>query len=387
MEEKDERKIQELGESYQKLGEFFGEKVSEGILESLSGVERDSGSLLDALLESQEKIHAEIARVEEETGHAQEEKYQRDYRNRLNKARTAQQAETVRLNEMLRLQKKANAEYIEELEAFLKQIEAEIKAQKEKIISEFNQIAAKATGSLSDLDKARQAMEDKMRDYGGLFETKHVVFRNAGPGGSPIHYDDTILDLKEKRQELEAYAKLLESVKELDDIPQEMFSIIRKLSIPDAIRFQEELLKLSEKERADYVSDWNAILELSEETTKWAYADETRRVLDSIEQELTEWYGTIPEGFLVEGELSAEFFGQGFMSKMEALKQDIESAVLSVLPDGVHIMETVPEDSHEVSNEYPGSVTYVLNGAGETVAEQLRSARSHAEIIRLRGGF
>lgn len=387
MEEKDERKIQELGESYQKLGEFFGEKVSEGILESLSGVERDSGSLLDALLESQEKIHAEIARVEEETEHAQEEKYQRDYRNRLNKARTAQQAETVRLNEMLRLQKKANAEYIEELEAFLKQIEAEIKAQKEKIISEFNQIAAKATGSLSDLDKARQAMEDKMRDYGGLFETKHVVFRNAGPGGSPIHYDDTILDLKEERQELEAYAKLLESVKELDDIPQEMFSIIRKLSIPDAIRFQEELLKLSEKERADYVSDWNAILELSEETTKWAYADETRSVLDSIEQELTEWYGTIPEGFLVEGELSAEFFGQGFMSKMEALKQDIESAVLSVLPDGVHIMETVPEDSHEVSNEYPGSVTYVLNGAGETVAEQLRSARSHAEIIRLRGGF
>ena len=28
LEEKDERKIQELGESYQKLGEFFGEKVS-----------------------------------------------------------------------------------------------------------------------------------------------------------------------------------------------------------------------------------------------------------------------------------------------------------------------------------------------------------------------
>ncbi len=386
MEGKDERRIQDLGESYQKLGEFFGESLGDGISGSLSEVESAAGALGEALIESQEKIYAEIARLEEETEKAQEEKLQREYQNRLSKAKTFQQAETVRQNEMFRLQKKANAEYIEELKAFLKQIEAEVKAQKEKIVNEFNQIAARATESLSELEKARQEMADKMQDYGGLYETKHVVFRNAGPGGTPIYYEDAILDLAEKRKELETYAGLLESVKELEDIPQGLFSIIRELSIPSAIRFQEELLKMSAAERADYVADWNAISELSEETSAWIYADDTKHVLDSIEQELTEWYGTIPQGFLVEGELSAELFGQGFMSKMEALRQDIENAVLSILPAGVSA-EKATEDSQEGTKEFSSSVTYILNSAGETVAEQLRSARSHAEIAKLRGGL
>ncbi|MBE7041638.1 MAG: hypothetical protein E7400_06705 [Ruminococcaceae bacterium] len=386
MDGKDERQIQELSQSYKKLGEFFGEALSDGIRGSLDGTDAAAGELSDALLENQAKIYAEIARVQEETERSQEEKLQREYQKRLSKAKTYQQAETVRQNEMFRLQKKANAEYIEELKEFLKQIETEIEAQKDKIEEAFNQIATKATKSLSELEKAKQNMADKMQDYGGIFETKHVIFRNAGPGGTPIHYDDTILDLAEKRSELENYAELLESVKALDEIPDGLFSVIRKLSVPDAIRYQEELLKMSEAERAGYVADWEAISELAEETSAWIYADETKQVLDGIEQELSEWYGTIPQGFLVEGELSAELFGQGFMSKMEALRQEIENAVLSVLPSDVSIAEA-ETDRQDGAKEFSSSVTYILNSAGETVAEQLRSARSHADIVKMRGGL
>lgn len=386
MDGKDERQFQELGESYKKLGNFFGEALSDGIRGSLDGNDAAAGELSDALLENQAKIYAEIARVQEENERAQEEKLQREYQKRLSKAKTYQQAETVRQNEMFRLQKKANAEYIEELKEFLKQIETEIEAQKDKIEEAFNQIATKATKSLSELEKAKQNMADKMQDYGGIFETKHVVFRNAGPGGTPIHYEDTILDLAEKRSELENYAELLESVKALDEIPDGLFSVIRKLSVPDAIRYQEELLKMSEAERAGYVADWEAISELAEETSAWVYADETKQVLDGIEQELSEWYGTIPQGFLVEGELSAELFGQGFMSKMEALRQDIENAVLSVLPSGMSVAEA-ETDRQDGAKEFSSSVTYILNSAGETVAEQLRSARSHADIVKMRGGL
>ncbi len=386
MDGKDERQIQELSQSYKKLGEFFGEALSDGIRGSLDGTDAAAGELSDALLENQAKIYAEIARVQEENERAQEEKLQREYQKRLSKAKTYQQAETVRQNEMFRLQKKANAEYIEELKEFLKQIETEIEAQKDKIEEAFNQIATKAAKSLSELEKAKQNMADKMQDYGGIFETKHVIFRNAGPGGTPIHYDDTILDLAEKRSELENYAELLESVKALDEIPDGLFSVIRKLSVPDAIRYQEELLKMSEAERAGYVADWEAISDLAEETSAWLYADETKQVLDGIEQELSEWYGTIPQGFLVEGELSAELFGQGFMSKMEALRQEIENAVLSVLPSDMSIAEA-ETDRQDGAKEFSSSVTYILNSAGETVAEQLRSARSHADIVKMRGGL
>ena len=56
MDGKDERQFQELGESYKKLGNFFGEALNDGIRGSLDGNDAAAGELSDALLENQAKI-------------------------------------------------------------------------------------------------------------------------------------------------------------------------------------------------------------------------------------------------------------------------------------------------------------------------------------------
>ncbi len=386
MKEKNEQLEKELQEHYQDIGRLLGESLGDGVAEgSLSAVSAME-TLGDELFESQKAYLQEKERIEQEMELAQEDKYRREYLNRLSKARTYQQAEIVRQNELFRLQKKANDAYLAELEEHLKQVEAQIKAQKEKIANEFNEIGKRALGSLSEVEKAREEMAEKMRDYGGLFDTKNVVFRNAGPHETPIYYKDTILDLSDERKELETYAELLKQVQMLEEIPEGLFSEIRNLSISDAIRYQEELLEMSAGERSDYIEDWKAVQKLSQETSNWAYTEDTRQALESIESELAAWYGTIPEGFFEEGKLSAKYFGTGFLTKLDSLQAELESAVLSIFPtEPAEWKSNLGKGSQTEEKKELKSITYILNSAGETVAEQLRSARKHADITRLRG--
>ncbi len=386
MSESTENTKKNLQEEYKAIGKLLGESLGEGIASGSKDAQNAMDKLGEGLLKSQESYLAEKERIEKEIEIAQEEKYRQEYEHRLRNARTYRQAETVRQNEILRLQKKANKEYIDELKEHLKAVEAQIEAEKGRITDAFEDIAKRAAGSLSAVEKSRESMAEKMQNYGGLFETQNVVFKNAGPNDTPIYYQDTILNLSKEREELETYAELLQEVQKLDVIPEGLFAEIRQLSVSDAIRYQEELLSMSHQERQDYINDWEAIKTLSEKTSGWAYAEDTKQILDGIEQELSAWYGTIPDGFLVEGKLSAESFGAGFLSKLQELQADIEGAVLSTLA----FESYTPGEKAEKIGQVDGknsvqSVTYVLNSAGETVAQQLQSARQHAAVIRLRG--
>lgn len=375
-----------LQEEYKAIGKLLGESMGEGIKAGGENAQKAMETLGEGLLKSQESYLAERERIEKEIEAAQEEKYRQEYEHRLRNARTYRQAETVRQNEILRLQKKANKEYIDELKEHLKAVEAQIEAEKGKIADAFEEIAKRAADSLSAVEKSRENMAEKMQNYGGLFETKNVVFKNAGPHDTPIYYQDTILNLSKEREELETYAELLKEVQKMDVIPEELFTEIRQLSIADAIRYQEELLSMSHQERQDYVKDWEAIKVLSEQTSGWVYAEDTRQILDGIEQELSAWYGTIPDGFLNEGKLSAASFEAGFLSKLQELQADIESAVLSTIAFENYVPGEKTENVGQAEGKnFVQSVTYVLNSAGETVAQQLQSARQHAAVMRLRG--
>lgn len=375
----------ELEESYRKLGAMLGDSFGEGLAQNQDGVRQAADALSRELLESQKQYVAEKERLEREEEAAQEAKYRRDYENRLRKARTAAQAEIVRQNEQLRLQKKANKEYLTELEAHLDEVEAKIKAQKDRIVDAFNQIAKRAASSLDELERSREEMAEKVQDYGGIFDSRRVVFKNAGPGETPIRLQVADLDLSDEREQLTKYAELLQRVQELENIPTALFSEIRKLSIDDAVRYQEKLLKMSHAERENYLADWGAIQDISDEVSQVGYKEAVVSAIGEIERELSAWYETIPEGFFMEGEFAAEAFGSGFQSKFDTLKSELEAAVLEVFAP-INFLEkesvAVGETKEKGANY---SVTYVLNSAGETVSEQLRSAKQHADVMRLRG--
>ncbi|MBE7034816.1 MAG: hypothetical protein E7402_01655 [Ruminococcaceae bacterium] len=381
----DEQSTQQLKEEFKMVGRLLSEGLGQGITDGSKEAKAAMDQLGDELLDSQMQYFEEKARLEAAIDSAEEAKYRKEYQTRLSRAKSAAQAETVRKNEELRLYKKANEAYVDALEAHLATVEAKIKAKKTQIAEDFKDIAQRAEDSLETIEKSQQAMEKKMEDYGGLFEHKKYLFLNSGPNGTPERLERTILDLSAQRQELEKYSSLLQKVRERDDVPAELFDSISKLSIQDAIRFQEALLHLDDEKREQYFADWEAIQKLSEETAQRYFVDDTKRVLASVEQELADWYGTIPAGFFQEGNLSAEAFGQGFMNQLTSMQDMMREAINVVLSVPVEeTPQTAPAERHTIQNKQY-QVTYILGGAQETVAQQLQAIHSAETIKRLRG--
>lgn len=113
----DNQREKELSEAYKKIGRLLSENLGAGISEGAGAAVDAMEQINTDLLATQQQYLNEKTRIEQETAAAEEEKSRRDYQNRLKKAKTAEQAEIVRQNERLRLQKKANAEYLEALES------------------------------------------------------------------------------------------------------------------------------------------------------------------------------------------------------------------------------------------------------------------------------
>lgn len=376
----------ELSDSFKKIGRLLSENMGIGIADGSDTAKSALEKLNQDLLESQQNYMREKTRIEQAMDEAEEAKYHRDYQIRLRKAKTAEQAEVIRQNEQLRLQKKANEAYLEALETHLKTVEKRVQEQKTRIVSAFNQIAEKAVDSLQALEKAREKMAEKMVNYGGLFETKKQIFLNSGQRGSREVFEHTILDLSQKRAELEQYAGLLGEIQAMGDIPAGLFQSIRGLSIQDAIQYQEALLALGEEQRAAYLADWAAIREMAEQTARDSFAEDTRQALGAVEEELESWYGTIPDSFFEEGTLSAEAFGQAFANKLASMQNMLQQAVESVTSGATMQLRGVLDRMGNVVQNTQNSTTYVLSSAGETVSQQLRSARAHAVVAQLREG-
>ncbi len=385
--------LKETKELYDAAGEVTLASLQEGHKKA----EDNITSYQERILTLERQYQEEKSRLEDEYSAAEEEKLQRNYEIRLSKAKTEQQAETIRINESLRKQKKANREYLQDLKDRLtsekkllqekiKEEKARLAQQRKEITENFDEIARRALQSVSELDEARRAMAEKMTDYSGLFREHSTFFLNSGPDGTSELFEEVIPDLSKQREELSQYADLLEKIRQKHTIPAGLFQAIRELSIEDAIRFQEALLALDEKELAAYIEDYKFIDQLAKETANANYADETRAALNQVEQALAGWFGSLPEDFFNEGALSAEGFSAGFMEKIAALQGSLRESILSLLPAkaGAMIFSGGGANSATV-NQVQNATTYVFKSAGETVAEQLQTARAHDAITRLRG--
>lgn len=375
-----------LSGDFEKIGRLLSEKMGRGIAVGADSAQKALETMNADLLSSQKKYMDDIDSLERKMEEEEEAKYRREYQQKLQKAKTAEQAEIIRQNESYRLQKKANDRYMEALEEHLKNIEAKVKAQKKAIISEFDEIAERMSDSLEEVEKAKSRMEEKMTSYAPLFSVKQTTFLNSGFKGSKEIFEDTVLDLSKERANLTSYADLLNQVREKENIPSELYRAILNLPIDDAIRYQNALLSMGNDELESYLEDWQAIQSIAKETARESYAEDIRHILQTVDDALNAWYGTVPEGFFNEGQLSAEAFGDGFIQKLQDMQDMFRSAALSLFGSvSVERDGTNGSNVHNINNS--NAVTYVLNSAGETVSEQLRTARGHAAVLKLRGDF
>lgn len=367
--------------------------VGEGIDENGELAKRALESLNGGMLETERNYLREKERLDGENASLEEEKRQREYRKRLASAKDAVSTENIKQNEILRRKKAADAAYLEQLKASA-EAEKAVLAQLESDIREiYGDIASEAENNFSEVLSAQEALQEKLSDYGAM--TRKVVFHGVGEDGSDLVFTE-LADMDGQIRKLEAYSRAMEAVKErmrLAEFSEEEIQAfgaeVMRMSLEKGAEFTAILQNESEESFVHYVRGWLKKQQLSEEISKTLYreaffdaVDETKRYM---EERLQEAGLEIPEGFFVSGSLSAENFGSAFIEElqkqMEKIRDMVDSFAVSLSPS-----LTASAVSVQASSVHHHSTTYVLNGSGETVAQQLMSARSHSELERMRNG-
>ena len=89
MTELEKKTEKELGDSYKQIGKLLSENMGAGIQEGSDAAVEASDQLYKGLLESQQSYFDEKKRLEQTIEAAEEAQHQREYQNRLSRAKTA----------------------------------------------------------------------------------------------------------------------------------------------------------------------------------------------------------------------------------------------------------------------------------------------------------
>ena len=268
-----------------------------------------------------------------------------------------------------------------------------VEDQKKTIESMYNDIVKNATSKLAEVEKAQASFADKMKNYGSLYSEKKTVFKGMGENGENIEYTDIVLDLSQQRKELENYANLLEQVKAKENIPYDLFKLVRDMPIDKAVQYSEALLSASDADLEVYVRDWEAIQELSANTGGSVYAKEGQEAIDDsvqyMKDKLEEAGMEIPEGFFTSGSVAAENFGEAFITKidnmMAELRDKVANFAATLTPVSV-AMAGVPAGGAAVSSTSYTN-TFNISPAKDRTVDQIAAWKAVTQVERMRGGY
>ncbi len=373
------------------VGKQIVSGIAAGIEDNKNLTQKALSELNDGMLASEHAYLTEKERLTKENALLEENKRQREYQIRLASAKDAVTAEKIMQDEILRRKELADDQYLEQLKQTAEKEKTILEQLKEDVRDIYSDIAQYAEENLSEVYKAQEKLEEKLSDFGSL--TSKEVFLGAGEDGEDLEFF-TLADLGAQIQALEQYGDALSAVKRRmeergfsKENAQAFFAAMTELTVEEGTRFAQLLAGADDAEFSNYLSQWIKKQELSEAISKTLYYEQFKDAVDDTKQymvdKLKEAGLEIPEGFFVSGSISAENFGNAFLEEMqdqmEKVKTWAESFTLSFTPDNAGV------SSQPVQNAYH-STTYVLNGSGETVAQQLMSARSHSELERMRNG-
>lgn len=369
-----------------KVGVTIPEGIAVGIKNKASVVYEELETLNNGMLASEEKYLSEKERIDKEREQREEAERQKEYEKRLNNAKDAAEAEEIKQEEILRKQEIADDKYLEELKSKFEEEKQLLEEQKNAIVSAYTEIAQAAKAELSEIEQAQSKLADKLKGYGSLYTEWTTTIKGGGEHGEDLVFSKYRLnDLSKDIEALEAYKEALLAVKERG-APDGFFEILQDMEIDEGTKFANTLLGLSDAEFQKYINDWNRKNEVADSISKEFYKDKTDETLQQIENELEAWYGTIPEGFLTEGKLSAEKFGEGFMEQLESVFKELEDAVsmnVSRISPTIAIGTAAAGGGNTVYNST--TQTFTIGTTKNTTSEQISQWENATEIARLRG--
>ncbi len=383
------------------IGKMLMLGLRDGILQNSDAVLAACQSLAEDMLEAEEKYASEKERIEREHEEADEAVRRREYSEKLAEAKTYADKMQIIEDERLRLKKKADEEYLNELKENAERQREVVDALKEDISSAYEEIAEYAEGKLEAVIKNREKLENKLKSFGdGLSYEKmtHTGTKTvASKIGARVEVDDSfdiysLADRQESIDTLKRYASALGQVREKlegsfsKETARDFMAAMAELDIAEGVTFAETLNAAGNEDFARYINQWSEQNELAEAIAAQFYGEEfTEAVDDCTEYMKTELEALgldVPDGFFSSGSASAKEFGRGFA---EGLNEVLLDARRLIEAFGSYSAELIGSETAPVVNNTNYYSNYSINGTSSSTAESIYAIEAAAMMNKYRG--
>ena len=141
-------------------------------------------------------------------------------------------------------------------------------------------------------------------------------------------------------------------------------------------------MSLSDESFKEYMGLWNDKRDVADMISDSLYESDEKEIAKVLEDKLERAFGEIDKTFLSEeGILWAEKFGDAFKGKITEMMDQLKTIVTDRIAS-INYQIALDKESGSGS-----TLVYNLYGSGETVSEQLKSARANTQLEYLRGGY
>lgn len=226
---------------------------------------------------------------------------------------------------------KENNDKIEELQAeSFNVLNTERKKHMDELVklieSDYNAIISKTKEKQNSIVSGISSMRAKLKEFsGGLFSSSDVTIQGGGAGGSNISYSKySLTNFKDKIAQIRNYKNVLTQLKRRG-IPQGVFKEIRDMSIEEAVRFGNELLKLSDDDLNGYIYDYNEYAFLSGSIAQELYSSDIAELQNGWNTDIKNMLENTPDYFFETGKLCIKRFSEGLGTDLNSLAHGITS--------------------------------------------------------------
>lgn len=207
-----------------------------------------------------------------------------------------------------------------------------LEQEKENIVSMYDDISRYAEEKLSEVIDKQSALAEKIKDSGKLFD------KNTFKIGDTTQVYYSMHDMKQDIENIKLYQSLLEEFSQRADSIGIDSSIkkgfLKELSEEDfytSIGLLQNIKANTDESVFNYLTAWNEKNAIAEAVAAKSFEEDFNESIEdayeNMKDVLTRAGYEIPEGFFTSGSLSAQKFGDAFVSEIETQMERIRGII------------------------------------------------------------
>lgn len=267
-------------------------------------------------------------------------------------------------------------------EKVIKEEQKLIKAEQKEIKGLYDDISDYATEKLEEILKKQQKLAKNLNNFGSLYNVNTVYLDDFTGQYYSLHDISWDIEaLKRYERDMNSLKERAEGLQISKNASDYLFASIKEMDTGDALQFMRALLAEDDKTFSEYTNKVYEKYALAEKVSSSQYAEEfSAGISDAYEnmKEVLEKAGyEIPDGFFVSGSISAQKFGEAFISELDN-QLAIIRGIIDEFNAGIEIAPAVGGTVYNTTN-----TSY--NISGQNSADTVEQIRRYETVKRLAG--